>query len=209
MNSFFDLDNPVFRFLGRIFDIAHLNVLCLICCIPIITIGPSVTALYYCMLKIARKSDTTISQMFFHSFKENLKQGMLLTVFFAVAAFILIFDIRVCLSSDNVFLEHINSFLYVLFIVLASIISYAFPLLAQFENNTKNILKYSFLLAISNFGYTAIILVFNAIPFVIFFLLPELFLVSFLIWIFFGFAAIAFLNSRLFVKIFDKFIPET
>ena len=68
MNSLFNPDNPIFHFLSRIADIIFLNLLFLLCCIPIITIGPSISALYYCMLKIIRKRDSSITGMFFHSF---------------------------------------------------------------------------------------------------------------------------------------------
>ena len=208
MNSLFNPDNPLFRFLGRIFDVVYLNLLCLICCIPIITIGPSVTALYYCMLKIARERDSSISGMFFHSFKTDLKQGILLTLIFIGAALFLMVDIQACTLIDHALLEYIKIFLYVLCFVLVVVVSYTFPLLAQFDNTIKNTLKNALLMAIPNFGYTLIIVIFNAIPWVLFFLLPELFLVTFPVWLTFGFSAIAMINSKMFVKIFNKFIPE-
>ena len=33
--------------MGRVADLIILNLVCLVCCIPIITIGASLTALYY------------------------------------------------------------------------------------------------------------------------------------------------------------------
>ena len=46
MSSFFNMDSPVMRFLSRLCDLMILNILCLICCIPIVTIGASITSLY-------------------------------------------------------------------------------------------------------------------------------------------------------------------
>lgn len=208
MKSLFDLDNPVLRFFGRVFDIAYLNILCVVCSIPVITIGPSVTALYYCLLKIARKQDSSITRMFFDSLKMNLKQGILMTLIFAGLAAILVVDIQMCNNMTGENAEYLKTFLYVVFAVAMVMASYAFPVLAQFDNTTVNILKYSLLLAIYNFGYTILIVLLNVVPIVVFVLLPELFLWTFPAWLTFGFAIIAMINSKMFVKIFEKVMPN-
>ncbi len=42
MDRIFNMDNKFFVFMGRVADLMILNILCIICCIPIITIGASV-----------------------------------------------------------------------------------------------------------------------------------------------------------------------
>ena len=49
MNSFFNYEGPFFNVLNRLSDLVILNVLWFICCLPIVTIGASTTALYYVM----------------------------------------------------------------------------------------------------------------------------------------------------------------
>ena len=39
MDRIFNLDNPVMRFLGRAFDMMMLNILFIVCSLPIFTIG--------------------------------------------------------------------------------------------------------------------------------------------------------------------------
>ena len=46
------MDNVVVRALTKICDMMCLNVIWLICCIPIVTIGASTAALYSVMLKM-------------------------------------------------------------------------------------------------------------------------------------------------------------
>lgn len=208
MNFLFNFDNPVFRFLSRITDIILLNLLFLICCIPIITIGPSVTALYYCMLKIVRNHDSSITEMFFHSFRDNLKQGALLTLIFLACTLFLVFDILLCNIFELSLASFIKAFLYIFLFILIAMMSYAFPLLAQFENSIKNILKNSFIISILNIGYTIIIICLNSIPFLLLFCLTELFLISLPIWITCGISLICLINSTMFVKIFDKLISQ-
>ncbi len=208
MNFLFNFDNPVFRFLSRITDIILLNLLCLLCCIPIITIGPSVTALYYCMLKITRNRDSSIMGMFFQSFRDNFKQGMFMTIIFLAFALFLVIDINLCNVLDFSLSNYVKILLYAACIIFMIIVSYAFPLLAQFENSIQNILKNSLIIGIANIFYTIVVVALNLIPFFLLFYLPELFLISLPIWITFGFSLICLINSRIFVKIFDKFIPE-
>ena len=54
MGRLFDLDSPVFSFLSKMADLIYLNILAFICCIPIITVGASMTALNYVVLKMVR-----------------------------------------------------------------------------------------------------------------------------------------------------------
>ena len=41
MGRFFNMDNKFFVFMGKIADLCMLNLLCIICCIPIVTAGAS------------------------------------------------------------------------------------------------------------------------------------------------------------------------
>ncbi|MGN1184899.1 MAG: DUF624 domain-containing protein, partial [Oliverpabstia sp.] len=75
MNNLFNPDNKFFTFMGKVADLMILNLLCIVCCLPIVTAGASITALYYVTLKIARNEETYIARGFFHSFKENFKQA--------------------------------------------------------------------------------------------------------------------------------------
>ena len=58
MGGLFNYDNPIWRFVGRIWDLFILNLLWVLCSIPIVTFGASTTAMYYCTMKIARDRDS-------------------------------------------------------------------------------------------------------------------------------------------------------
>lgn len=70
----FDLDSPLMQVLNKVADLMWLNVLTLICCIPIFTAGASLTAMNYMALKIVRGEECYITRGFFKSFKMNFKQ---------------------------------------------------------------------------------------------------------------------------------------
>ena len=76
LNRFFNADNPFWNSMGNIFDVFILNMLWLICCLPVFTIGPSTTAFYYGMINLARGEEHYVSKDFFRSFVQNFKQGI-------------------------------------------------------------------------------------------------------------------------------------
>ena len=95
MGGLFNYDNPIWRFVGRIWDLFILNLLWVLCSLPIVTFGASTTAMYYCTMKIARDRDSGgVLSMFFHSFKDNLLQSTIIWVIMAFVGGILLFDIR-------------------------------------------------------------------------------------------------------------------
>ena len=94
MKKFFDQDNPFNVILTGIFDLAILNILWFICCIPIITIGASTSALYSVTLKMVRNEEGEIAKSFFAAFKSNFKESIPETAVLLAVAVLLAFDVH-------------------------------------------------------------------------------------------------------------------
>lgn len=92
MSGIFNYENPIFSFLGKVIDLISLSVLWVILCLPIVTIGPATTALYYTVVKVVRKERSYLFREFFKSFKSNFKYGALATIIVVLLAAILWFD---------------------------------------------------------------------------------------------------------------------
>ena len=73
--SFFSLDSKFSQIMGRVFDLMMLNIIFLIMCIPIVTIGANFTAMYYVTLKMIKNEETYIFRTYWKSFRENFKQA--------------------------------------------------------------------------------------------------------------------------------------
>ena len=78
MGSLFSLDSPLMRGMSKIADLLILNLLVILTCIPIITVGVSMSAMHYVLIKLSRNEGTSVVQMYFKSFKENFGQGTVL-----------------------------------------------------------------------------------------------------------------------------------
>lgn len=86
---------------------------------------------------------------------------------------------------------------------------YLFPYIARFVNDVKNSLKNALLFSILNLPYTILIAVITIAPVFLTFLTGKTLAYGLFIWLFFGFAAIAYVNSLLFRKIFAKYEPQS
>lgn len=87
--NFFNSENPVFRFTGRVLDILVLSVMWVVCSLPIVTIGPASAALYYSCVKCLRYKEGGAYRSFLSAFKLNLKPGIGVTVVLLVLAVVL------------------------------------------------------------------------------------------------------------------------
>ena len=73
MRDLCNTDKPLFAVLTKLTYSAYLNILWLVCSLPIVTIGASTTALFYVTLKMAEDRDDGLTRMFFKAFRENFK----------------------------------------------------------------------------------------------------------------------------------------
>ena len=101
MDKIFNLDGKLMQTMNKFADIMFLNVITLICCIPIITIGPATTAMHYVLLKMFRNECDSVIKNYFKSFKENLKQGILINLIMLLFAVLIMVDLRIMGSMEG------------------------------------------------------------------------------------------------------------
>ena len=95
-------DNIIHIFLNKLGDIIVANLLFLVCCIPIITIGPALTALYHCMLRTVKGNNNGTTKTFFRAFKENFRQSLIVWLGLLAVGFILFLNIRFLQNTASV-----------------------------------------------------------------------------------------------------------
>ena len=86
-------ENPVIAFLNKMADLILLNLIFLLCCIPVVTIGPAITALYAVSLRSVRYGDGYVIQTFFRSFKQNFKQSFVVGMIGLLFVCLLVIDL--------------------------------------------------------------------------------------------------------------------
>ena len=210
MNKIFNFEGPVFSFLSRLADLFWLNLLFIICCIPVITVGAAGTALYYVTLKMAKDEEGYITKSYFKSFKDNFLQATAIWVLILVIVAILLTDLRIAnggnvagIFNDPSVSSVVIVAVGVMAIVILMTLTYVFPLLAQFDNTVFNTVKNAFLISIRHLPYTFLMIVTNLIPVALIWFSPAL-----LILVLIMFSATAYINSKSLNKIFVLYMPK-
>ena len=209
MSRFFNMESPVFQFLSRLADLMILNVIFLITCIPIVTIGAAWTSLSYMTMKMIRNEESYIVRGYFKSFKQNFKQSTIMWLIVLVAGFVLYMDYRIMsvmtdVPGHNIILIGI----YAVTLLSLFVLQYLFPLVAKFYNSTKNMFRNALLMSIRHLPFTVIMTVIFVGSGIVTFINGYTITYGLLIWIMGGFAIVSLTNSWFMVRIFDKYIPE-
>lgn len=204
MGRIFDMDSPVMRFLGRVADLMILNLVTLLCCLPVVTIGASLTAMHYVLLKMVRNEDSYIIRSFFKSFKENFKQATV--IWLIMLLFLIVFgaDIMIINHSGMEFPSALKIILFALAMIGYMVMCYVFPVLCRFENTIRKTIKNALFMAILSFPKTIVMMVLYVSPIIFIYF----FTMAVPLVILFGISAPAYLSAMLYSGTFKKFEPE-
>lgn len=208
MGGLFNMDNKFFTVMSRVADLMILNIIWIICCLPIVTIGASTTALYYVTMKMVKNEEAYIVKSFFKSFKQNFRQSTIIWLIVLVVGIVFALDLYILLQVDISFENIIRYGIYAMMAIYFLITAYIFPVLAKFYNSIKNTFKNAFFISIRHLPYSIAILAVNIVPMVVVLFVDGAFQYGSLLFILLGFSLIAFCNSYMFIKIFDRYVPE-
>lgn len=211
MKGLFNYDSGLFRALDKLGSLFILNLLTLVCSIPLITAGVSFTALYYVTMKMVRDEETYVTKDFFRSFKQNFRQGTVIWLILLAIGTVLFVDYRIMAANrDTIPVAGgfmVFSMICAVFLIVET--AYVFPVLAKFYNTIRQTMKNAMLMGIRHFPRTVAIIfidvIFLAITLAALYRNGQSFLAP--LYVCLGFAVPAYANSYLFVKIFDQYIP--
>jgi uncharacterized membrane protein YesL len=150
-----------------------LNILWLLFCIPVITIGASTTAFYYTGVKVLRRERGHIVAEFWRSFKLNFATGTKLWLLFAVLLLILGINRNIAPDIEN---GYFGLFLVCFYTALALLVLaaalYSFAALSRFNMDMLWLLKLGLYMTFRYFHYTLAILGIFGVTFLIIHYLP-------------------------------------
>ena len=204
MRNLFNLESPLMVFLSNLTDVVLLNAICLICCIPIVTIGPSITAMHYVTLKMVKDEGGNVIKCFFKSFKENFKQSFIVGIVFLVITLIFFLDYKILKTAGLEKNKILVMIIAAIYLLVCFTVMYVFPLLSRFENTLKQTVKNAFFMSILHIFKTIPMAVIYAVPLIVAPLHYNLLLVFLLV----GLSGPAYINSFIWKSIFKKYEPQ-
>lgn len=208
MNKFFSPDNFAMKALSLFCDWMYINLLFIICSIPIITIGASLSAMYSVIFKKLKKQEPPIAKTFFSEFKANFKKSTLFWIPYLFIIVFLSYDVYAAHSlipKELDFLQYPTSIL--LFIIVCATIL-VIPQIAVFDSPLKQIIKNSVLLGIVNFPTIFLVIIIPVFIFLLAMLSGKATIIVISLMLFFGFAFLAYFYCIFFRRIFIKALTK-
>lgn len=203
--SLFSYDSPIAYAISKATDYVLINIMWLVCSIPVITIGASFTARNYAAMKLARGEEESVFKTFFRSFKQNFKQSTIVWLLELVVIAFFYIDWKLMLATELTqtnLIFRIALFVATLFVAASCISVFAF--IARFEMTIREYIKASFVLSFIKFPRMVLALILMAAPVILsyayFKWLPAVLVVIPALELYY--------NSRMYVKVFSRLEPE-
>lgn len=192
------------NYLCIVADLLWLNVLTVICSIPIVTIGASFTAMHTVLFKICKYEEGHITMTYFKAFKENLIQSTIIWLIYLIYYVAIGFNFYLIANNLLILSQPVIWVLYFLFIVTSISLVWVFVLQSHYRNTILTTVKNSFIIAITNPGATITMLLLFIAPFVLLFYMGNLEpLVLFL-----GFTVPGIMQTHIYSRVFNKIESE-
>lgn len=198
-------DNVIVRALNKICDMVCLNVLWLICCIPIITIGASTTALYTIMLKMVKNEEGYIFRGFFKAFKSNFKQSTIIWIILLLLGIVCWIDFRVAGVISGTAGIVLRSIFLLVGVVLFSVMIYVFPLTARYENTIRATFRNAVILTVGKLPYTILMIAVTVGAVIVSLWNTATLMFALPLWFLIGGSLIAWINSYILRRVFLVF----
>lgn len=200
----FNPDSPFFNFCARLVELVKINLLWLICCLPVFTIGASTTAMLTCLYAWQDK-DACGCKHFFAAFRRCFGKATILWLGMLVLGIFLAVDY--CIVAYMTFPGRMAVIGLIFFVGFALIFfaGMVFPVLSQFPMGVKETLVNAILLSLANLPKMLLVTATNLLPVVLAILLPQVLVLTGFLWLLCGFALLGLYDIQVIERIFAPF----
>lgn len=197
----FRIDSPFFQFMNMFASFVGLNIVFLVTCIPIVTIGPALTALYTVTMQEAREEHGYIFSTYFKAFRSNLLQSAAAFLLYLLLGSVLLFNIVFWGNLGTIAGNAVLFFLTFVSVIAVISFLYTFPLLARYRNTLGRTLRNAFPVAMAHRKYTLALLGIQAAVIAACAWIPQ----AKIFMVILGFSFLAYFNSWILVRVFRDY----
>ena len=199
------LGSSLGSFLRTLGDLMLLNLLWVVCSVPVFTIGPATSALCRVLVREVRDEPVYVLRDFFGAFRRDFLKALVLGLIGVAGVLIAAVDFRFAVAQVGWMRMLFMGVAIIVSTLVLSYLAYVFMLHAFFDNSIGGHIKNALAFAISSPKDTVGIWLCFAVPILIALLLPEavvIYLGS--LYILLGISAPAYLAARLQAKVLQK-----
>ena len=156
--------NKFFSYTESIGELIVLNLLTMLCCVPVVTIGASVTAMHDVMIRKKRNEPYTIAGSFFRAFKNNFRHATGTYLVFVGIFLFLLWDYELWNQAAERMPRMIEIVILAVTLVCVAAVQWAFVLVARYRISIPKTIGYAFTRIIAFPFRTLLMLVVTIVP---------------------------------------------
>lgn len=202
MNTLFSIDSPLGRKLTLMSNLVLLNLLWILCSLPIVTVGAATSAMYHVIFLYITNQDDCVIKPFFKALAGSLKQATPIWLLHLLVGCMLVAEAFYLGGDSSDVLKILFAVIVLLFIAVSS---YLYPLMGRYETTGKQALWNSLTLALKHPGASLLLSSVQAAIGVIMFLFPTFAWKTAIFWTLIGFTLVAYLMGHILLRIFTKY----
>ena len=201
----FDTDNFLMRFCEKVLDIVTVNLLFVVSCLPIVTIGIAKISLYQTIFEVKSSRRVPVFRTYMRAFKQNLKLGLQLGLLELGIFLISVVDLYLFWGQAGLAFQVLKAICLGILIFLTLVMLASYPIAARYELTWKEVLQKGLLLVSFNFPWFFLMLA------ILFLIVMVLYVSGFTLvlggsaFLLFGFGLLAFCQAGLMEKLFAKY----
>lgn len=201
----FDTDNFLMRFCEKVLDIVTVNLLFVVSCLPIVTIGVAKISLYQTIFEVKSSRRVPVFKTYVRAFKQNLKLGLQLGLLELGIFLISVVDLSLFWGQTSLGFQLIKAICLGILIFLTLVMLASYPIAARYDLTWKEVLQKGLLLVSFNFVWFFLMFAIILLIMMLLYLSGFTLVLGGSAFLLFGFALLAFCQAGLMEKLFAKY----
>ena len=201
----FDTDNFLMRFCEKVLDIVTVNLLFVVSCLPIVTIGVAKISLYQTIFEVKGSRRVPVFRTYMRAFKQNLKLGLQLGLLELGIFLISVVDLSLFWGQTSLGFQLIKAICLGILIFLTLVMLASYPIAARYELTWKEVLQKGLLLVSFNFVWFFLMLAIILLIMMLLYLSGFTLVLGGSAFLLFGCGLLAFGQAGLMEKLFAKY----
>ena len=201
----FDTDNFLMRFCEKVLDIVTVNLLFVVSCLPIVTIGVAKISLYQTIFEVKSSRRVPVFKTYMRAFKQNLKLGLQLGLLELGIFLISVVDLSLFWGQTGLGFQLIKAICLGILIFLTLVMLASYPIAARYDLTWKEVLQKGLLLVSFNFVWFFLMLAIILLIMMLLYLSGFTLVLGGSAFLLFGFGLLAFCQAGLMEKLFAKY----
>ena len=202
MKHFLSYDGTLQKALTKIMYVVSLNLLFLVCSIPVFTIGAAATAMHSMLIALLRGDEPNILSGYFHAFKSNFRKSTTIWLGILLLGLTIAVDIYIFSRQNYFWAPAMRVIISIVLTGLHILLVYIFSAAAYFSNSVKGYLLFSIRLAIAKLPYTFVLAAIYVLPLLLILFLAQFSQAAVLALLLCGFSLPAYLSDKIIIRLF-------